>query len=66
LGDELQQALEALPETLRRPVVMLKIEGKSVEEAARELGISVSALKVRAHRGYARLKKTLLEKRPTP
>ena len=62
LGDELHQALAQLPQSLRRPVEMLKIEGLTVEEAAKSLGLSVSALKVRAHRGYARLKKILLEK----
>ena len=66
LGDELHQALLKLPESLRRPVEMLKIEGLSVEEAAGKLGLSISALKVRAHRGYARLKKILLEKRAKP
>ena len=63
LGDELQQALLKLPESLRKPVVMMKIEGLTVEESARRLGISGTALKVRAHRGYARLKKILLENR---
>ena len=66
LSDELHQALQALPESLRRPVEMLKIEGLTVEEASRSLGLSVSALKVRAHRGYARLKKILLEKKAKP
>lgn len=63
LSDELHQALLKLPESLRRPVEMLKIEGLTVEESALKLGISGSALKVRAHRGYARLKKILLENR---
>jgi RNA polymerase sigma-70 factor, ECF subfamily len=63
LGDELHQALAQLPESLRGPVEMLKIEGLTVEEASKRLGLSVSALKVRAHRGYTRLKKILLEKR---
>lgn len=66
LSDELHQALRRLPESLRRPVEMLKIEGLTVEEAAGKLDLSVSALKVRAHRGYARLKKILLEKRAKP
>jgi RNA polymerase sigma-70 factor (ECF subfamily) len=63
LGDELQKALSQLPETLRGPVEMLKLQGKTAEEGARELGISVSAFKVRAHRGYARLKQILLKER---
>ena len=62
LGDDLHQALAQLPESLRGPVEMLKIEDLTVEEASRRLGISPSALKVRAHRGYARLRTILLEK----
>lgn len=63
LGDELHLALAELPENLRRAVVLLKIEGLTLEEAAREMGLRVGAVKVRAHRGYARLRKILLEKR---
>ena len=63
LTDELHQALERLPKSLRVPVEMLKLQGLTVEEAAQRLKISVSALKVRAHRGYAKLKTILLEKR---
>lgn len=66
LGDELQRALDQLPETLRVPVEMLKLRGKSAEEGARELGISLSAFKVRAHRGYAKLKQILLRERVGP
>jgi RNA polymerase sigma-70 factor (ECF subfamily) len=59
LDDQLHLALKALPEGNRRAVELLKIRGLSLEEAAKELGISVAALKVRAHRGYERLRKTL-------
>jgi DNA-directed RNA polymerase specialized sigma24 family protein len=38
---------------------MLKLEGLSTEEAAKRAGITVSALKVRAHRAYNALKKVL-------
>ena len=37
--------------------MMLKIEGLSTEEAARRAGVTVSALKVRAHRAYKTVKK---------
>ncbi len=63
LGDELHLALAELPENLRRAVVLLKIEGLTLEEAALEMGLRVGAVKVRAHRGYARLRRILLEKR---
>ena len=63
LDDQLHLALEALPEGNRRAVELLKIRGLTLEEAAKELGISVAALKVRAHRGYERMRKVLKGKR---
>lgn len=65
LDDRLQTALQALTPESRQAVEMLKIKGMDVESAARELGISKIALKVRAHRGYARLRKLLAEKQET-
>ena len=63
LGDELHQALKALPSDNRMAVELLKIEGMTLEEAAAKLGISVGALKVRAHRGYKELRRILTEKK---
>ena len=62
LDDRLHQALDSLPPDQRRAVQMLKLEGKDVGSAAKELGISKVALKVRAHRGYVQLRKILAEK----
>lgn len=45
-------ALAALPEQQRQAVVLTKLEGKSVAEAAEIAGTTVGAMKVRAHRGY--------------
>ena len=61
LDDRLQRALESLPDGNRQAVEMLKFRGMSVDDAAKELGISKIALKVRAHRGYALLRKHLKE-----
>ncbi len=61
VDDRLHRALESLPEGNRQAVEMLKFKGMSVETAAKELGISKIALKVRAHRGYALLRKFLTE-----
>ena len=60
LEDDLQDALNTLPEANRRAVEMLKLQGMDLETAAKELGISKVALKVRAHRGYAQLRKKLM------
>jgi RNA polymerase sigma factor (sigma-70 family) len=63
LTDELYRALRTLPKMNRQAVELLKIQGFSLEEASRKLGISVPALKVRAHRGYVYLRKSLMETR---
>ncbi|HVZ81025.1 MAG TPA: sigma-70 family RNA polymerase sigma factor [bacterium] len=60
LDDRLQEALQALPEDNRQAVELLKFQGLSVEEAARRLGITKIALRVRAHRGYGLLRKRLI------
>jgi RNA polymerase sigma factor (sigma-70 family) len=60
LDPALQQALEQLPGMQREAVVLIHLDGLSVAEAAVRAGVSKSALKVRAHRGYRALR-TLLE-----
>ncbi len=52
-------ALAALPEPQRQAVVLVKLDGKSVAEAAQIAGTTVGAMKVRAHRGYEALRKLL-------
>jgi RNA polymerase sigma-70 factor (ECF subfamily) len=53
------EVLERLPETQREAFAMLKLEGLTTEEAAEKAGVTVSALKVRAHRAYTTIKKAL-------
>src|SRR6185503_2781184 len=52
-------ALAKLPEAQREAVVLTKLDGKSVAEAAAIAGTTVGAMKVRAHRGYEALRKLL-------
>jgi len=52
-------ALARLPEQQREAVVLTKLDGKSVAEAAEIAGTTVGAMKVRAHRGYEALRKHL-------
>lgn len=52
-------ALAALPTPQREAVVLTKLDGHSVAEAAEIAGTSVGAMKVRAHRGYEALRKLL-------
>ena len=59
LAPELAAALAALPDGQREAVTLVQVEGLSVAEAALRAGISVGALKVRAHRGYRAMRKRL-------
>jgi len=52
-------ALADLPEAQREAVVLTKLDGRSVAEAAAIAGTTVGAMKVRAHRGYEALRKAL-------
>jgi RNA polymerase sigma-70 factor (ECF subfamily) len=57
------EALEGLPENQRLALVLTKIHGKSVAEAAMILGTTQGAVKLRAHRAYVTLRERLGEKR---
>lgn len=52
---DLAQLLRALPEAQQRAIVLTKVEGLSVAEAAARTGASESAIKVQVHRGLQRL-----------
>lgn len=61
-SDQLAAALAALaqlPSAQREAVVLTKLEGRSVAEAAAIAGTTAGAMKVRAHRGYEVLRKLL-------
>jgi len=59
----LRRALELLPNSQREAVVLLKVEGLGIEEAAKRVGVSAGALKLRAHRGYKGLRDLLGKER---
>jgi len=52
-------ALADLPAQQREAVVLTKLDGKSIAEAAEIAGTTPGAMKVRAHRGYVALRKVL-------
>lgn len=54
-----QQALAQLPEGQRIPIMLHRFEGMSFAEIAEAMGLTETAVKVRAHRGYARLRELL-------
>ena len=55
----LRTALEALPHRQREVVTALKLNDESVKEVSERLGMSPSAVKVTAHRGYKALRRFL-------
>jgi RNA polymerase sigma-70 factor (ECF subfamily) len=59
LSPALRSALEELPASQRQAVELIHVEGLSVSAAAARAGVSVGALKVRAHRGYQALRQAL-------
>ena len=52
---DLAKLLDALPDRYRLPIVLVKLEGRSVAEAAQATGISEAAIKVGIHRGLKKL-----------
>jgi len=54
-----EAALAQLPENQREAIVLHRFEGFSFKQIAEMLGVTETAVKVRAHRGYERLR-TLL------
>ena len=56
LSPELQRALESLSDSQREAVELIQVHGLSVAEAAVRAGVTQTALKVRAHRGYRALR----------
>jgi RND family efflux transporter MFP subunit len=55
----IQEKINRLPEKYRLPVLLCCLEGKTQEEAARDLGCSQSAVKGRLERARARLRQRL-------
>jgi RNA polymerase sigma-70 factor (ECF subfamily) len=53
------RALAKLPEEMRLPILMHRFHGLSLAEIAEALDVTESAAKVRAHRGYVRLRVVL-------
>ena len=52
-------AYERLSKDQQQAIRLVKMEGKSMEAAAQEAGVSLTAFKVRAHRAYKAFRKAL-------
>jgi len=66
LRERLQRALAALPPRMRSVVILRDVYDLPHEAIAAELGISVSAAKVRLHRARLRLREDLFPTRSDP
>ena len=55
--EQAMTALSELPELQRQAVVLVKLQGKSIQDAAEIAGTTPGAMKVRAHRGYSALRR---------
>ena len=58
-GEELQRALDALPDVFREAVVLRDVEDFSYDEIARILEVPIGTVMSRIHRGRAQLRKIL-------
>ena len=58
-GSSFYSGMRILPPAQREAFAMLKLEGMTLQAAAGRAGISVGALKVRAHRAYKALRKMI-------
>lgn len=56
IEETIEKALNALPTNYAQAVRMTKLEGKSIKDASKSIGISESALKVTVHRAYKMLR----------
>lgn len=60
--DSIRRAIEALPEGNRRVLTAVLLDGVSLEQSARDLGLSRAAAAQRLHRGLRRLRERLGER----
>jgi RNA polymerase sigma-70 factor, ECF subfamily len=59
--DEVKNALEALPESFRMPVLLADVEDFSYKEIAEMLDIPIGTVMSRLHRGRKAMQKALLD-----
>jgi RNA polymerase sigma factor (sigma-70 family) len=58
----LHEELDRLPDKYRLPLILCYLDGKSRDEAARQLGVSLNVLRGRLERGRERLRARLLKR----
>jgi RNA polymerase sigma-70 factor (ECF subfamily) len=58
---QLRASLDRLPDKQRQILLLTKVEGFSMAEAGKKLGMTEAAAKVAAHRAYKKLKEILID-----
>ncbi len=61
VADEVHEAVDSLPTKCRLAIVAFYLEGRSYDDAARTLGVTVHALKTRLYRARKMLRENLRE-----
>ena len=64
LGSGVMELVNRLPDGQREVIVMLKVVGMSLEEVAGATSSTVGAIKQKAHRAYATLRRMLTDAGP--
>lgn len=59
LGEELQTALDALPENFRAPILLCDVEQMDYQEIAQVLNLPIGTVRSRIHRGRGQMRATL-------
>ncbi len=56
---DIEEAFDTLPDQQKKVVELMKIKGYSAEEVSKKTGMSISAVKVSAHRALQKIKERL-------
>jgi RNA polymerase sigma factor (sigma-70 family) len=64
LDDDVQAALDGLPDDFRRVVLLADVDGLSYEEISAALGIKMGTVRSRLHRGRRQMREALTHRRP--
>ncbi len=59
----ISELLRQLPASQREAILLMKVNGLSLEEVARATGVTIGSVKQKVHRGYEKLR-SLLDGRP--
>jgi RNA polymerase sigma-70 factor (ECF subfamily) len=61
LSQDFEELLKELPASQREVLILMKVEGRSLEEVALATGTSIGSVKQKVHRAYTKLRQLLSE-----